>query len=93
MENFKATVSLHFAHHNFVWPHKSLRVTRAVAADVSDRLQTLQEVAEETSRPTKRLARWTGEGFFLGGFLGAIVGAGLLAIAGWPKFVQRFRQK
>jgi hypothetical protein len=43
-------VSLHFAHYNFVRLLKSLRVTPAMAAGVSDRFWTLQELMEQTSR-------------------------------------------
>ena len=50
VENLKAAVSLHFAHYNFVRLHKSLRVTPAMAAGVSDRLWTLEELVEQTSR-------------------------------------------
>jgi hypothetical protein len=41
VENLRAAVSLHFAHYNFVRQHKSLRITPAMAAGVSDRLWTL----------------------------------------------------
>jgi len=49
LENLKAAVSLHFAHYNFVRLHRSLRVTPAMAAGVSDRLWTLEELVEQTS--------------------------------------------
>jgi hypothetical protein len=45
----RAAVALHFAHYNFVRLHKTLRVTLAMAAGVSDRLWTLEELAERTS--------------------------------------------
>jgi hypothetical protein len=48
-ENHRAAVALHFAHYNMVRIHKTLRVTPAMAAGVSDRLWTLQELVEETS--------------------------------------------
>ena len=50
VDNLKAAVALHFCHYNFVRLHKSLRVTPAMAAGVSDRLWSLQELVEETSR-------------------------------------------
>jgi hypothetical protein len=50
VENLRAGVSLHFAHYNFVRQHKSLRITPAMAAGVSDRLWTLEELVEQTSR-------------------------------------------
>jgi hypothetical protein len=50
VENLRAAVSLHFAHYNFVRQHKSLRITPAMAVGVSDRLWTLEELVEQTSR-------------------------------------------
>jgi IS1 family transposase len=50
VENLKAAVSLHFTHYNFVRLHRSLHVTPAMAAGVSDRLWTLEELVEQTSR-------------------------------------------
>ena len=50
VENLRAAVSPHFAHYNFVRQHKSLRITPAMAAGVSDRLWTLEELVEQTSR-------------------------------------------
>ena len=49
-ENHRAAVALHFAHYNFVRQHKSLRVTPAMAPGVSDRLWTLEELVEQTSK-------------------------------------------
>ena len=50
VENLCAAVSLHFAHDNFVRQHKSLRITPAMAAGVSDMLRTLEELVEQSSR-------------------------------------------
>jgi len=50
VENLRAAVSLHFAHDNFGRQHKSLRITPAISAGVSDRLWTLEELVEQTSR-------------------------------------------
>jgi IS1 family transposase len=50
LDNLKAAVALHFAHYNMVRIHKTLRVTPAIAAGVSDRLWTLTELVEETSK-------------------------------------------
>jgi hypothetical protein len=44
------SVALHFVHYNMVHIHRTLRVTPAMAAGVSDRLWTLQELVEETSK-------------------------------------------
>jgi IS1 family transposase len=49
IENLRAAVSLHFAHYNFVRVHRSLRVTPAMEAWVSDRLWSLDELVERTS--------------------------------------------
>lgn len=50
LPNLKAAVALHFAHYNFVRQHKSLRTSPAMAAGVSDRLWTLEELVEQTSK-------------------------------------------
>jgi hypothetical protein len=50
LENLQAAVSLHFAHYNNVRVHKTLRVTPAMAANVTDRLWSLQELVERTSK-------------------------------------------
>jgi len=49
-ENLQAAVSLHFAHYNLVRLHKTLRVTPAMAANMTDRVWSLQELVERTSR-------------------------------------------
>jgi IS1 family transposase len=49
IENLRAAVSLHFAHYNFVRVHRTLRVTPAMEAGVSDRLSSLDELVEMTS--------------------------------------------
>jgi len=49
-ENHKAAIGLHFAHYNFVRQHKTLRVTPAMAAGVSDRMWSLEELVEQTSK-------------------------------------------
>src|SRR5437879_203032 len=48
VEDLRAAVSLHFAHYNFVRVHRSLRVTPAMEAGVSDRLWSLDELVERT---------------------------------------------
>jgi hypothetical protein len=48
-ENLAAAVSLHFAHYNLVRVHRSLRVTPAMEARVSNRLWSLDELVERTS--------------------------------------------
>ena len=49
VENLRAAVSLHFAHYNFVRVHRTLRVTPAMEARVSDRLWSLDELVERTT--------------------------------------------
>jgi IS1 family transposase len=49
VENLQAAVGLHFAHYNFARVHKSLRVTPAMAAGITDRLWSLEEIVERTS--------------------------------------------
>jgi IS1 family transposase len=49
VENLRAAVSLHFAHYNFVRVHRTLRVTPAMEARVSDRLWSLDELVERIS--------------------------------------------
>jgi hypothetical protein len=49
LENLQAAVALHFAHYNLVRVHKTLRVTPAMAANVTDRLWSLEELVDRTS--------------------------------------------
>ena len=44
LENLKAAYALHFAHYNFVRIHQTLRVTPAMAAGVTDRLWTMNDL-------------------------------------------------
>ena len=46
VENLEAAVALHFAHYNFARLHRTLRVTPAMAAGVSDRLWSIEELIE-----------------------------------------------
>jgi hypothetical protein len=50
LENLQAAVSLHFTHYNNMHIYKTLRVTPAMAANVNDRLWSLQELVERTSK-------------------------------------------
>lgn len=45
VENLAAAVSLHFMHYNFARIHRSLRVTPAMEAGISDHVWSLQELA------------------------------------------------
>jgi hypothetical protein len=46
---WQAAVALHFAHYNLVRLHKTLRVTPAMAANMMDRVWSLEELVERTS--------------------------------------------
>jgi IS1 family transposase len=50
VENLSAAVAVHFAHYNLVRVHKTLRVTPAMAAGVTDKLWSLEELVERTSK-------------------------------------------
>jgi IS1 family transposase len=45
LANHEAAVALHFMHYNFVRIHQSLRVTPAMAAGVTDRLWSIEDIA------------------------------------------------
>ena len=49
-ENHRAAVGLHFAHYNYVRMHRTLRMTPAMAANVSSRLWSLEELVDRTSK-------------------------------------------
>jgi hypothetical protein len=49
-ENLQAAVALHFCHYNFVRVHKTLRTTLAMAAGVENRLWSLEELVDQTSK-------------------------------------------
>jgi IS1 family transposase len=49
IENHRAAVALHFARYNFVRLHRTLRVAPAMAAGVTDRLWSLEELVDRTS--------------------------------------------
>jgi IS1 family transposase len=49
IENMKAAVALHFAHYNFVRIHRSLRITPAMAAGLTPRLWSLEDLVDRTS--------------------------------------------
>ena len=49
LEYLKAAVALHFAHHNLVRVHRTLRVTPAMAAGITDHLWSIPELMEATA--------------------------------------------
>jgi IS1 family transposase len=46
VENHKAMIALHYMHYNFARIHKTLRVTPAMEAGVSDHVWSLEEIAQ-----------------------------------------------
>jgi len=44
LANLKASVGLHYAHYNFVRVHRTLRCTPAMAAGVTDRLWSVEDL-------------------------------------------------
>lgn len=44
IENHEAAIALHFMHYNFCWIHRTLRVTPAMAAGVTDHLWSLEDL-------------------------------------------------
>ncbi len=44
LANLRAHIALHFAYYNFVRVHQTLRVTPAMAANLTDHLWTLEEL-------------------------------------------------
>lgn len=56
IENLEHAIALHFMHYNFARIHKTLRVTPAMEAGISDHVWTLEEIAAlvPEKSPTKR---------------------------------------
>jgi hypothetical protein len=46
LANLKASVALHYAHYNFVRVHRTLRCTPAMAAGVTNRLWSVEELID-----------------------------------------------
>ena len=46
LENLKAALALHFAHYNFVRVHRTLRVTPAMAAGITDHIYEWRELLD-----------------------------------------------
>ncbi len=44
LENLKAAVALHFAHYNFIRIHRTLRVTPAMEAGITDHVWEWEEL-------------------------------------------------
>lgn len=54
VKNLEHAVSLHFMHYNFARIHKTLRVTPAMEAGISDHVWTIQEIAELVPEPVAK---------------------------------------
>jgi hypothetical protein len=50
LANLKASVALHYAHYNFVRVHRTLRCTPAMAAGVTDRLWSVEDLLESVAQ-------------------------------------------
>jgi hypothetical protein len=50
IENHAAAVALHFIHYNFARIHKTLRITPAMAAGISDHVWSYEEIAALANR-------------------------------------------
>jgi hypothetical protein len=48
VDNHKAMIALHYMHYNFARIHKTLRVTPAMEAGISDHVWSLEEIAQLT---------------------------------------------
>ena len=46
VENLEHAVAIHFMYYNFVRIHKSLRVTPAMEAEVTDHLWTIEDIVK-----------------------------------------------
>lgn len=54
VENLEHAVSLHLMHYNFARIHKTLRVTPAIEAGISDHVWSVQEIAELVPEPVAK---------------------------------------
>ena len=54
VENHAHAISLHFMFYNFARIHKSLRVTPAMAAGVSDHVWTIEEIVRLAPEPVAK---------------------------------------
>jgi hypothetical protein len=56
VENHAWAIALHYMHYNFCRIHKTLRVTPAMAADVTDQVWSLEELVGLLDTRTKGVA-------------------------------------
>jgi hypothetical protein len=56
IENHAHSVALHYMHYNFMRIHRTLRITPAMAAEVTDRLWSIEDIAAmiEASAPAPK---------------------------------------
>jgi IS1 family transposase len=50
LENLKAHIALHFAHYNFVRVHQTLRITPAMATQLTDHLWSFEELLDAVTK-------------------------------------------
>ena len=72
LDNHIAAVSLHFMYYNFVRIHKTLRVTPAMAANVTDRLWSIADIVKllEAYEEQMKAEKWEAMYSTKGGSLG-----------------------
>ena len=56
LANLKASVALHYAHYNLCRVHKTLRMTPAMAANVADKIWTMDELIVVITEQAEKLA-------------------------------------
>ena len=54
VENLEHAVALHFMHYNYARIHKTLRVTPAMQAGISDHVWSLEEIAALVPEPVAK---------------------------------------
>ena len=65
LENHIAAISLHFMYYNFCRIHQSLRVTPAMAANVTDRVWDVEDIVKLLENKLEDLKDWR-EAYFTG---------------------------
>ena len=55
LDNHMNAISLHFTYYNFARIHKSLRITTAMAAGVSDHVWSIEEIVQLVPEPVAKI--------------------------------------
>lgn len=79
VENHACAVALHYMHYNFCRIHKTLRVTPAMAAGVTDHVWTMEDIAvlleaAEAGRNQERRDQWQTWITLMNGLGGVLIG-------------------